>query len=208
MPALPFSRLQHPFKIAIASRFHYQIVKGAFLSAFRFILLSTATLIASPALAQDAPALESPAPEDDASDPANTILVTGRVQRLYRTTQTTVGKSVEDPMNIPQAIQVINSDLFADQGARDATDIYRNISGSASSAMPGLPSAGSGRTSPSTTDSAAIRSSAFPCRNSSTSSASKCSKAPQACSSAPVRPAASSTMFRKHHQRSAPCAWS
>lgn len=99
------------------------------MSAFRFILLSTATLIASPALAQDAPALESPAPEDDASDPANTILVTGRVQRLYRTTQTTVGKSVEDPMNIPQAIQVINSDLFADQGARDATDIYRNISG-------------------------------------------------------------------------------
>jgi len=40
-----------------------------------------------------------------------------------------VGKVAEDPMNIPQALQVINSDLFADQGARDATDIYRNISG-------------------------------------------------------------------------------
>jgi iron complex outermembrane receptor protein len=32
-------------------------------------------------------------------------------------------------MNMPQAVQVINSELFADQGARDATDIYRNISG-------------------------------------------------------------------------------
>lgn len=40
-----------------------------------------------------------------------------------------MGKAAEDPMNIPQALQVINSDLFADQGARDATDIYRNISG-------------------------------------------------------------------------------
>lgn len=57
------------------------------------------------------------------------IIVTGRAQRLYRSEETTVGKVAEDPMNIPQALQVINSDLFADQGARDATDIYRNISG-------------------------------------------------------------------------------
>jgi len=57
------------------------------------------------------------------------IIVTGRAQRLYRSEETTVGKAAEDPMNIPQALQVINSDLFADQGARDATDIYRNISG-------------------------------------------------------------------------------
>ena len=57
------------------------------------------------------------------------IIVTGRAQRLYRPEETTVGKAAEDPMNIPQALQVINSDLFADQGARDATDIYRNISG-------------------------------------------------------------------------------
>ncbi len=57
------------------------------------------------------------------------IIVTGRAQRLYRTEETTVGKAAEDPLNIPQALQVINSDLFTDQGARDATDIYRNISG-------------------------------------------------------------------------------
>ncbi|MEE3155389.1 MAG: TonB-dependent receptor plug domain-containing protein, partial [Pseudomonadota bacterium] len=60
---------------------------------------------------------------------AGEILVTGRAQRLYRVEETTVGKVAQDPMNIPQALQVINSELVADQGARDATDIYRNISG-------------------------------------------------------------------------------
>ncbi|MHA6720408.1 TonB-dependent siderophore receptor [Sphingomonas sp. RS6] len=74
-----------------------------------------------PAHAQDNPA--AAAGEDQ------TITVTGRAQRLYRVDQTTVGKVAEDPMNIPQSVQVINSDLFTDQGARDATDIYRNISG-------------------------------------------------------------------------------
>lgn len=64
-----------------------------------------------------------------AETPGESIIVTGRVQRLYRADETTVGKVAEDPMNIPQALQVINADLFADQGARDATDIYRNISG-------------------------------------------------------------------------------
>ncbi|MFM2373042.1 MAG: hypothetical protein RIS85_2764 [Pseudomonadota bacterium] len=64
-----------------------------------------------------------------AETPGESIIVTGRVQRLYRVDETTVGKVAEDPMNIPQALQVINADLFADQGARDATDIYRNISG-------------------------------------------------------------------------------
>ncbi|MEH3098763.1 TonB-dependent siderophore receptor [Sphingomonas adhaesiva] len=69
-----------------------------------------------------APAAEGPASADD-------IVVTGRAQRLYRVDVTTVGKAAEDPLDIPQALQVINADLFNDQGARDATDIYRNISG-------------------------------------------------------------------------------
>lgn len=64
----------------------------------------------------------------DAGD-TDQIIVTGRAQRLYRTETTTVGKAAQDPLDIPQALQVINKDLFADQGARDATDIYRNISG-------------------------------------------------------------------------------
>ncbi|MBN8820249.1 MAG: TonB-dependent receptor [Sphingomonas sp.] len=94
------------------------------MSVFRSILLASVALSSLPALAQSA-AL----PEDAAADGADAIIVTGRVQRLYRVEETTVGKAAEDPMNIPQAVQVINSELFADQGARDATDIYRNISG-------------------------------------------------------------------------------
>lgn len=93
---------------------------GVILSFYRFALLATASFSSLPAFAQTAPA------EADARDD---IIVTGRVRRLYRVEETTVGKVAEDPMNIPQAVQVINSELFADQGARDATDIYRNISG-------------------------------------------------------------------------------
>jgi iron complex outermembrane receptor protein len=90
------------------------------LSFYRLAFLVTASFASLPAFAQSAPA------EADARDD---IIVTGRVQRLYRVKETTVGKAAEDPMSIPQALQVINSELFADQGARDATDIYRNISG-------------------------------------------------------------------------------
>lgn len=93
------------------------------MSIFRAALLASGCFCASVASAQEAPAA---APE--AGD-ADQIIVTGRAQRLYRTETTTVGKTAEDPLNIPQAVQVINKDLFADQGARDATDIYRNISG-------------------------------------------------------------------------------
>ncbi|WP_242414797.1 TonB-dependent siderophore receptor [Sphingomonas panni] len=75
--------------------------------------------VPAPALAQQAAT-----PDDDAE-----ILVQGRAQQLYRTLVTTVGKSAQDPLDIPQALQVINHDLFVDQGARDATDLYRNISG-------------------------------------------------------------------------------
>ncbi len=68
-------------------------------------------------------------PAEDGGQPDGDIIVTGRAQRLYRADTTTVGKAAQNPLDIPQALQVINSDLFTDQGARDATDIYRNISG-------------------------------------------------------------------------------
>ncbi|WP_292020492.1 MULTISPECIES: TonB-dependent siderophore receptor [unclassified Brevundimonas] len=57
------------------------------------------------------------------------IVVTGRAQRLYRTDKTTIGKTVENPLDIPQALQILNAELIEDQGARDITDLYRNISG-------------------------------------------------------------------------------
>jgi len=71
----------------------------------------------------------NPAFAQDADEPTDEIIVNGRAQRLYRVDTTTVGKVAEDPINIPQALQVINAELFRDQGARDATDLYRNISG-------------------------------------------------------------------------------
>lgn len=95
------------------------------MSVVRSVLLASVAACSAPALAQSDP---FPANAGEV-DEEGAIVVRGRVQRLYRTEETTVGKVAENPMNIPQAVQVINSDLFADQGARDATDIYRNISG-------------------------------------------------------------------------------
>lgn len=83
------------------------------------VLLATASVIASPAFAE--------ATADEAT--VDELVVTSRVQRLYRVEETTVGKQAEDPINIPQSIQVINSELIKDLGARDVTDLYRNISG-------------------------------------------------------------------------------
>lgn len=57
------------------------------------------------------------------------VVVTGRAQKLYRAPETTVGKMPGDPLDIPQATQVITTQLMEDQGARDVTDLYRNISG-------------------------------------------------------------------------------
>lgn len=82
-----------------------------------------ALLVCAPAIAATTD------PIGDIPSPGEDIVVTGRAQHLYRVDTTTVGKTAEDPLNIPQALQVINEELFTDQGARDATDIYRNISG-------------------------------------------------------------------------------
>lgn len=87
------------------------------------MLLASVVFCSCPAAAHDASVAEPDATE------GSEIVVTGRAQRLYRNPVTTVGKSAESPLDIPQAVQVINKDLIADQGARNATDIYRNISG-------------------------------------------------------------------------------
>ena len=71
----------------------------------------------------------APAMAQSSDNAGDDIVVTGRAQRLYRVDTTTVGKTAENPLDIPQALQVVNADLFTDQGARDATDIYRDISG-------------------------------------------------------------------------------
>ncbi|MCJ2188293.1 TonB-dependent siderophore receptor [Novosphingobium beihaiensis] len=68
------------------------------------------------------------AAETDA-DTAPEIIVTGRAETLYRVGETTAGKLPTDPLVSSQAITVITDDLIRDQGARDAQDLYRDISG-------------------------------------------------------------------------------
>ena len=103
------------------------------------MLLASVAFCSCPAVAHDASVAEPDATE------GSEIVVTGRAQRLYRNPVTTVGKSAESPLDIPQAVQVINKDLIADQGARDATDIYRNISGVSFFSYAGVTFRGSGR---------------------------------------------------------------
>ncbi len=57
------------------------------------------------------------------------LVVTGRAQRLYRIEEISSGKLPAAPLATPISVQVINADLIRDQGARDAQDLYRNISG-------------------------------------------------------------------------------
>ncbi|MBJ7437444.1 MAG: TonB-dependent receptor [Sphingopyxis sp.] len=60
---------------------------------------------------------------------ADEIVVTGRVSKLYRVEETASGKMPTEPLASSQSITVITSELIEDQGARDAQDLYRNISG-------------------------------------------------------------------------------
>ena len=57
------------------------------------------------------------------------IVVTGRARKLYRVQASDTAKLSVDPLSSSQLITGINAQLILDQGARDAQDIYRNISG-------------------------------------------------------------------------------
>ncbi|WP_293322413.1 TonB-dependent receptor [Phenylobacterium sp.] len=83
----------------------------------RRILMISAALgaLATGAQAQDAEVSE--------------VVVTGRAQQLYRTQEVQAGRLPTPPLESSQAVQVINAELIADQGARDAQDLYRSISG-------------------------------------------------------------------------------
>ncbi|MFN7163995.1 MAG: TonB-dependent siderophore receptor, partial [Hyphomonas sp.] len=58
-----------------------------------------------------------------------TVIVTSRAKELYRVDETTSGKLPTEPLLSTQSIAVINAELIEDQGARNAQDLYRNISG-------------------------------------------------------------------------------
>ena len=58
-----------------------------------------------------------------------TIVVTRRAQKLYRVGETDTARLPTDPLSSSVSITSINEQLIRDQGARDAQDLYRNISG-------------------------------------------------------------------------------
>lgn len=82
---------------------------------------------ASALLATASPAL---AAQDEASRESDEeIVVTARAAKLYRVEETTSGKMPTEPLASSQTITVLTEQLIEDQGARDAQDLYRNISG-------------------------------------------------------------------------------
>ncbi len=91
---------------------------------FKTVLLAC-SFLAGTAWAQGQDSADEAA-YDDVDD---VIVVTGRAQRLYRVGETDTGKLPTDPLSSPISISSINEQLISDQGARDAQDIYRNISG-------------------------------------------------------------------------------
>lgn len=83
--------------------------------------ISTALgLLAAPQVATAADAEADATPE---------IIVMGRAETLYRVESTSAARGASDPLDIPQSVTVLNEALIDDQGARDATDLYRNIAG-------------------------------------------------------------------------------
>lgn len=97
------------------------------LLASTILFPAASAFIPHQALADEAAAGTSAAAAASTSTPE--IIVTTRAQELYRVKDTEVGKIAADPIDIAQSVQVINSDLIADQGARDITDLYRNVPG-------------------------------------------------------------------------------
>jgi iron complex outermembrane receptor protein len=82
-------------------------------------LLLTAALLAAPAANESI----------TGGDADEAIVVTGRAEKLYRVDETSSGKLPTEPLASSQSISVITKELIRDQGARDAQDLYRNISG-------------------------------------------------------------------------------
>jgi len=90
-------------------------------STFSLALLASIAPL-SMAQAQDAAGADESARDDE-------IVITGRASKLYRVDETASGKLPTEPLASSQSITVITKELIEDQGARDAQDLYRNISG-------------------------------------------------------------------------------
>lgn len=85
---------------------------------FKQSLMTVALLAAGQSWAQEAPAV------------TEEFIVTGRAQTLYQVSESSVSTRLSaDLTRVPASVQVLNKDLIQDQGARDARDLYRSISG-------------------------------------------------------------------------------
>lgn len=99
---------------------------------FRTSKLALSASLALPAALISQPALGNTAGSDETGEEsadADPIVVTGRAAEIYRARETVSGKMPTEPLASSQTITVITRDLIEDQGARDAQDLYRNISG-------------------------------------------------------------------------------
>ncbi|MFP4519006.1 MAG: TonB-dependent siderophore receptor [Oceanicaulis sp.] len=92
-----------------------------------FAGVSSAALVA--ALISSQAVSQTPESVDPTADPEDTVIVTGRARALYRVGEIEGGKLPVEPLLSTQTIQVISERLIEDQGARDAADLYRNLSG-------------------------------------------------------------------------------
>ncbi|WP_137679619.1 TonB-dependent siderophore receptor [Aurantiacibacter suaedae] len=102
------------------------------MKAYLLLGVASTTLTLAPAHAQDtaSPIDTSPATEQGEDlDQENMIIVSGRAQKLYRAGETSSGKLETPPLESSLVITTIAEQLIEDQGARDAQDLYRNISG-------------------------------------------------------------------------------
>lgn len=90
-------------------------------------VLALTYALAAPAQAEEAKAQPMLASVGAAEAPE--IIITGRARKLYRVEETVTGKLPTDPLASSQNIAVVTEQLIEDQGARDAQDLYRNLSG-------------------------------------------------------------------------------
>lgn len=95
------------------------------------IVLLGGSLLPVPLLAQESGTGGNAETEElaAAASDGDEIVVTGRAQKLYRAEETSTGKLATRPLESSLVITTITEQLIEDQGARDAQDLYRNISG-------------------------------------------------------------------------------
>jgi len=95
---------------------------------------ATLAMLNAPLAAQDAETADAPETQEEQAAAAQAIddgaiIVTGRAQKLYRADAVSVGKLDTPPLESSLVVTTITEQLIEDQGARNAQDLYRNISG-------------------------------------------------------------------------------